>query len=45
MGLGALNKAEFINHGGEDILSVFQPTKTRCAILYCSGTDTQIVCH
>lgn len=29
LGLGALNKAEFINRGGEDILHAFKPRKTR----------------
>lgn len=29
LGLGALNKAEFINHGGQDILDSFTPKKTR----------------
>lgn len=29
LGLGALNKAEFINHGGQDILDSFMPKKTR----------------
>lgn len=28
LGLGALNKAEFINHGGQDILGSFTPKKT-----------------
>lgn len=29
LGLGALNKAEFINRGGEDVLEAFTPRKTR----------------
>lgn len=29
MGLGALNKAEFINRGGGDILLAFEPRRTR----------------
>lgn len=29
LGLGALNKAEFINRGGEDVLDAFMPRTTR----------------
>lgn len=31
LGLGALNKAEFINRGGEDVLRAVTPRKTRHA--------------
>eukprot|EP00752_Nemacystus_decipiens_P001331 g1321.t1 len=29
LGLGALNKAEFVNRGGEDVLEAYTPRKTR----------------
>lgn len=53
MGLGALNKAEFINRGGEDILEAFQPAKTRyastqyarlsCGSRYCTSSHCAAV--
>lgn len=47
LGLGALNKAEFINRGGEDTLNAFEPRKTRWDLLarrLCLPDDGSATC-